>query len=171
MAIALATAPLLRASSAVPNWRSVSVAIGLIGVSSSLPVFLAAHHISRSPRLFHFSTFPLFHLSTHDVPRSKRVSLGEGYDGSNISLSHQFLAEHGMKHLDPREPYAHLTEAELELLPTLWRSPDRVVATRDPNRTQLELDTIDGGCILAIVDRRNGFKSIQKRTSPGGSDT
>ena len=101
--------------------------------------------------------------------RERSVSLGEGYDGRNISLSHQFLVEHGMKHLDPREPYAHLTEAELELLPTLWRSPDRVVATRDPNRTQLELDTIDGGCILAIIDRRNGFKSIQKRTSPGGS--
>lgn len=103
--------------------------------------------------------------------RAKKVRLGVGYDGTSLSLSHQFLVEHGKKHLDPAEPYAHLTEAEFELLPALWRTPDRIVGTRDPNRTQLELDTLDGGCILAIVDRRNGLKSIQKRTGPGGSTT
>ena len=54
-------------------------------------------------------------------------------------------------------------------LPTLWRKPDRILKTRDPNRTQLELDTLDGESIVAIVDRRNGLKSIQKRNSPGGS--
>lgn len=103
--------------------------------------------------------------------KAKKVYLGEGYDGSKLSLSHQFFIEHGGKHLDPNEPYAHLTPQEFELLPTLWRKPDRIVQTRDPNRTQLELDTLDGGFILAIVDKRNGLKSIQKRIGSGGSIT
>jgi hypothetical protein len=44
-----------------------------------------------------------------------------------------------------------------------------VLPTRDPNRSQLELDTFDGWLIMMVVDRRNGIKSIQKRKSPGGS--
>lgn len=101
----------------------------------------------------------------------KKAKLGRGYNGENLSLSHQFFVEHGSKHLDPNEPYEHLVPGEFELLPTLWRSPSRVLPTRDPNRTQLELDTLDGGSIVAIVDKRNGFKSVQKRISPGGSVT
>jgi hypothetical protein len=50
----------------------------------------------------------------------------------------------------------------------LWRSPDRVLPTRDPNRVQAEFDTLDGGMLLAIIDCRSGFKSIQKRKAPGG---
>ena len=101
----------------------------------------------------------------------KKARLGVGYNGENLSLSHQFFVEHGSKHLDPNEPYAHLTRQEFELLPTLWRNPDIVLPTRDPNRSQLELETMDGGFIIAIVDKRNGLKSIQKRISPGGSIT
>ena len=103
--------------------------------------------------------------------KAKKANLGIGFDGSKLSLSHQFFIEHGGKHLDPNEPYAHLTKQEFELLPSLWRQPDRILKTRDPNRTQLELDTLDGGYIVAIVDKRNGLKSIQKRISPGGSVT
>ena len=90
------------------------------------------------------------------------------FEGKNISLSHQFFIEHGGKHLDPNEPYEHLVPEEFELLPTLWRSPDRVLPTRDPNRVQAELDTLDGGKLMAIIDCRNGLKSIQKRKAPGG---
>ena len=103
--------------------------------------------------------------------RTKKANLGIGFDGSKLSLSHQFFIEHGGKHLDPNEPYAHLTKQEFELLPSLWRKPDRIIKTRDPNRTQLELDMLDGGSIVMIVDKRNGLKSIQKRISPGGSVT
>ncbi|MGN0833052.1 MAG: hypothetical protein ACI4RD_05330 [Kiritimatiellia bacterium] len=103
--------------------------------------------------------------------KAKKANLGIGFDGSKLSLSHQFFIEHGGKHLDPNEPYAHLTKQEFELLPSLWRKPDRILKTRDPNRTQLELDTLDGGSIVVIVDKRNGLKSIQKRISPGGSVT
>lgn len=103
--------------------------------------------------------------------KAKKANLGIGFDGSKLSFSHQFFIEHGGKHLDPNEPYAHLTKQEFELLPSLWRKPDRILKTRDPNRTQLELDTLDGGSIVAIVDKRNGLKSIQKRISPGGSVT
>ena len=49
------------------------------------------------------------------------------------------------------------------VLVCLWRKPDRVLPTRDRNRSQLELDTFDGSSIVMIVDRRNGIKSIQKK--------
>jgi len=101
--------------------------------------------------------------------KRKKVKLGAGYNGESLSLSHQFFVEHGGKHLDPNEPYEHLTKQDFELLPCLWRKPDRVLPTRDPNRSQLELDTFDGWLIMMVVDRRNGIKSIQKRKSPGGS--
>ena len=101
--------------------------------------------------------------------KRKKVKLGAGYNGESLSLSHQFFVEHGGKHLDPNEPYEHLTKQDFELLPCLWRKPDRVLPTRDPNRSQLELDTFDGWSIMMVVDRRNGIKSIQKRKSPGGS--
>jgi len=90
------------------------------------------------------------------------------FEGKNISLSHQFFIEHGGKHLDPNEPYEHLVPEEFELLPALWRSPDRVLPTRDPYRVQAEFDTLDGGWLLAVIDCRNGLKSIQKRKAPGG---
>jgi hypothetical protein len=92
----------------------------------------------------------------------------KAFEGRKISLSHQFFREHGGKHLDPDEPYDHLVPAEFELLPWLWRSPSRVRPTRDPNRVQAELDTLDGGWLLAIIDGRSGLKSIQKRKAPGG---
>ena len=103
--------------------------------------------------------------------RRQKVRLGAGYDGSQLSLSHQFFAEHGGKHLNPNEPWEHLSKQDFELLPALWHHPNRVVPTRDPNRMRLELDTFDGYCIAMVVDKRNGIKSIQKRKSPGGSAT
>ena len=69
--------------------------------------------------------------------------------------------------METNEPYDHLVPEEFELLPTLWRSPDRVLPTRDPNRVQAELDTLDGGKLMAIIDCRDGLKSIQKRKAPG----
>ena len=92
----------------------------------------------------------------------------QAFSGRKISFSHQFFVEHGGKHLDPNEPYEHLVPEEFELLPALWRSPDRVLPTRDPNRVQAELDTLDGGMLMAIIDCRDGLKSIQKRKAPGG---
>ena len=97
--------------------------------------------------------------------KCKKVRLGVGYNGKHLGLSHQFFVEHGGKHLDPNEPYEHLTKQDFELLPCLWRKPDRVLPTRDPNRTQLELDTLDNWVLVMIVDSRNGIKSIQKRKS------
>lgn len=99
----------------------------------------------------------------------KKVNLGTGYNGESVSLSRQFFVEHGSKHLDPNEPYEHLEKQDFELVPWIWRKPDRVLPTRDPNRKQLELDTFDDWTLLMIVDGRNGIKSIQKRKSPGGS--
>jgi hypothetical protein len=99
----------------------------------------------------------------------KKAFLGINQNGQRLSLSHQFFKEHGGKHLNPDEPYEHLTPEDFELLPVLWRNPDRVFNTRDPNRKQYELDLFDGGVLMAIIDERNGLKSIQKRIIPGGS--
>lgn len=91
----------------------------------------------------------------------------DSFKGKRIGLSHQFFVEHGGKHLDTNEPYDHLTKEEFELLPELWRNPSRIESTRDPNRAQVELDTFDGGFIMAVIDCRNGLKSIQKRIPRG----
>lgn len=101
----------------------------------------------------------------------KKASLGVNRSGQKLSISHQFFKEHGSKHLNPNEPYEHLTKEDLELLPALWHKPDRILGTRDPNREQYELDLFDGGILVAIIDKRNGLKSIQKRISPKGSTT
>ena len=83
--------------------------------------------------------------------RRKKVNLGTGYNGESVSLSRQFFVEHGSKHLDPSEPYEHLEKQDFELVPWIWRKPDRVLPTRDPNRKQLELDTFAHGCKATSV--------------------
>ena len=102
-------------------------------------------------------------LASQNLP----AETANAFKWRRLGMSHQFFLEHGGKHLDPNEPYDHLTPMEFELLPELWRNPSRIVTTRDPNRAQVELDTFDGGCILAIIDCRNGLKSIQKRIPRG----
>ena len=101
------------------------------------------------------------------VPRAR---LGRGFDGRRLPLSHNFFAEHLSKHAganesDPRN--APLSRSDYELLPTIWRSPDRISKSGD--RDHLELDALDGGVLHLFVSPTSGIRSFYKARNPGGA--
>ncbi len=58
------------------------------------------------------------------------------------------------QHFAPLESDARnipLTDGDLDLIPTLWRSPDRVIPGDFPGSIICELDTFDGGVVRMIV--------------------
>lgn len=99
-----------------------------------------------------------------------RVKLGRGYDGRNLSLSHNIIEQHIMKHVgenDRDRRNIPLTLGDFELIPSIWRKPDKVTPER--NRQHLELDTLDGGVLNLIVDPVKGIVSFWKMKKPGGA--
>lgn len=84
--------------------------------------------------------------------------LAKSFKGKQLGFSNQFFREHGGKHFESGE----IPIQDFQLLPSMWRRPDRVKATRDPGRVRIELDCFDGGTLAAIVDADSGLKSIQK---------
>lgn len=99
-----------------------------------------------------------------------RASLGRGFDGRRLPLSHNFFAEHLSKHAganesDPRN--VPLSRSDYELLPTIWRAPDRVSKSR--GNDHLELDALDGGVLHLFVSPSSGIRSFYKERSPGGA--
>ena len=101
----------------------------------------------------------------------RSAKLGRGYDGRNLSISHAIIKEHVSKHVgenekDPRN--MPLTLADFELIPSMWRKPDRVKPGRY-GRDVLELETFDGGVLNLIVDPTIGIASFWKMKNPGGA--
>ena len=100
----------------------------------------------------------------------KSAKLGRGFDGRNLRISHNFFAEHLSKHYEDNEMHPRgipLTNADYELLPTIWRSPDKVVKSR--GRDVLELDAMDGGLYRLVVDPVKGIRSFYKTEASGGA--
>ena len=100
----------------------------------------------------------------------KSAKLGRGFDGRNLRISHSFFAEHLSKHYEDNEINPQdipLTDADYELLPTIWRSPDKVVKSR--GRDVLELDAMDGGLYRLVVDPVKGIRSFYKTKASGGA--
>ena len=99
------------------------------------------------------------------TPRFER----DGFAGRGLSLSRTFFEQHGRKHMEGNEHRRSnmpLSAGDYELLPTVWRSPERVQTGDRPERVVLELDTIDGGILALTVDVRDGIKSYFKRKNP-----
>ena len=95
--------------------------------------------------------------------------LRDGFAGRGLSLSRTFFEQHGRKHMEGNEHRRSnmpLSAGDYELLPTVWRSPERVLPGDRPERVVLELDTIDGGILALTVDVRDGIKSYFKRKNP-----
>ncbi|MBQ3806609.1 MAG: hypothetical protein II840_01490, partial [Kiritimatiellae bacterium] len=66
--------------------------------------------------------------------RRKKAQLGVGYNGRPLPLSHNFFREHLSKHFGDNETNPQsipLTTGDYELLPAVWRKPDRVTKSRD----------------------------------------
>ena len=77
-------------------------------------------------------------------------------------------------HFEPKENDPRnipLTAGDLDLIPTLWRSPDRVAKGGYKGSFTCEVDTIDGGILRMVVDvtKTPKIKTLYKRKSGLGS--
>ncbi len=62
---------------------------------------------------------------------------------------------HGYKHFEPDETDERnipLKDGDFDMLPTMWRDPDRVIPGGTSTRFILEVDTLDGGTLRGVVD-------------------
>lgn len=89
--------------------------------------------------------------------KARSARLGRGFDGRNLRISHDYFQRH------EKDP---LTSEDYELLPTIWRSPDRVF--KDARGHVLELDALDGGVYALVVDSDNGLSDFYKKTKDAG---
>ena len=93
----------------------------------------------------------------------KKTSLGIGFDGRKTSISSNFFREHLNKHFGDNEKAGELlplNEGDYELLPSIWRNPDRVI--KSGKRDILELEAFDGGILRLVVDPDSGIRSFHK---------
>jgi len=98
--------------------------------------------------------------------RRKKAQLGVGYNGRPLPISHNFFREHLSKHFGDNETNPQsvpLTTGDYELLPAVWRKPDRVTKSRD--RDHLEFETFDGGILHLFVSEQKGIRSFYKTKS------
>ena len=98
--------------------------------------------------------------------RRKKAQLGVGYNGRPLPLSHNFFREHLSKHFGDNETNPQsvpLTTGDYELLPSVWRKPDRVTKSRD--RDHLAFETFDGGILHLFVSEQKGIRSFYKTKS------
>ena len=99
----------------------------------------------------------------------KKVNLGRGYDGRNLSLSHNIIADHIKKHIGENDRDSRnvpLEPGDFKLIPAIWRKPDEVIKSK--NCDHLKLEAFDGTLNL-IVDPNRGIVSFYKQKNPGGA--
>ena len=94
----------------------------------------------------------------------KKASLGVGYNGDKTSISRALIDDHVVKHVGENETYGGnvpVERGDMDLLPYLWRSPDRVEEGHSGNDV-LELDTISGATLTMVVRKGHGPLTIYK---------
>ena len=100
----------------------------------------------------------------------RSAKLGRGYDGRNLSISHNIFKDHLHIHVGAEEHDRRnipLTKGDFELLPAMWRKPSKV--NKERSRDHLEFETFDGGVLNLIVDPVKGIVSFYKMKIPGGA--
>lgn len=101
----------------------------------------------------------------------KKTTLGTGYNGKKLSISHNFFKEHLEKHVgenEERKDNIPVSREDYDLIPTIWRTPERISNGHD-GRDILELDTMDGGTLRLTVDPDKGIRSFYKTKNPSGA--
>jgi len=58
-----------------------------------------------------------------------------------------------------------MQEGDYELLPTLWRSPDRHAFDKKRNADKIELDMIDGNVLTMIYRKGHGPLTVYKKAA------
>ena len=89
------------------------------------------------------------------------ANIGTGYDGRSLSISHDILAASMSRGAssDLRDTLP-LNLGDFELLPSIWRKPDRI--SKERTRDRLELDTLDGSLLNLLVDPLQGITKFWK---------
>lgn len=98
----------------------------------------------------------------------KKISLGVGFNGEKTSFSHTLFKDHASKHFGENENHGNnipMTEGDYELLPTLWRDPDRVKKSK--GNDMLELDLLDGSVLTMLFKEGHGPLTLYKSKPPG----
>ena len=95
----------------------------------------------------------------------RSAKLGRGYDGRNLSISHNIIIDHIVKHIgenekDPRN--LPLSRADFELIPAMWHKPDDH-SIKD-GKEHLTLATFDGGMLHLFIDQKRGGISTFYKT-------
>lgn len=101
----------------------------------------------------------------------KKVNLGRGYDGRNLSLSHNIIAQHIEKHVGENDKDSRnvpLEPGDFELIPAMWRKPDKVSEGKD-GEDVLSFETFDNCTLQLVVDRHIGITTFYKMKNPGGA--
>ena len=71
---------------------------------------------------------------------------------------------------ETRKENIPLTDGDLDLFPTLWRHPDRVIMGGTGKTIKLELDTFDGGTLTTVINiaRTPEIKTLYKKLAGVG---
>jgi len=98
----------------------------------------------------------------------------EHLENTSLTIKGEWVKQHAGKHVgegetdDRNEP---LTPGDFELIPSLWRNPDRVECGKYAGSSVLELDTLDDCVLRLVIDHRSGAMplSFWKTKSPRAS--
>lgn len=87
----------------------------------------------------------------------RSAKLGRGFDGNNLSISHNIIKDHISKHVGSKDNDSRnipLSISDFELIPAIWRDPESKNIER--GAYHLTLRTFDGGNLHLIVNRASG---------------
>lgn len=85
--------------------------------------------------------------------------IAAGFSGKSLSARREWIQGHVMKHIGENETDKRglpLSKSDIELLPSIWRGPDRVLPGDNPKTAILELDTFDGGTLRLAIKYGGG---------------
>lgn len=100
----------------------------------------------------------------------KKISLGVGKLGEKTSFSRTLFADHTSRHFEGNETDKRnvpMNRGDYELLPSLWRNPDRISYDPKRNAYTLELDTFDGNVLTMIFRKLSGPLTVYKKRPQG----
>ena len=95
----------------------------------------------------------------------------KGLAGTSFSVRQDWIEKHVGKHVGAAETDSRnvpLDPGDFELIPSIWRSPDRVVPGDWPGSAVFELDTFDDGILALTVKAVDGATPLTffKRMNP-----
>ena len=86
-----------------------------------------------------------------------------------FEMNNRWQRHHGTYHFGDEETRSDnipLTDGDLEMIPSLWRSPERIEPGGTRSTTIHEIDTLDGGTLVGVFEiggKKAYLKTLYKR--------